>query len=195
MPTQKICERCGYMSSKDVCKACVLLEGLNRGLPQLGIGKETRQARMVSKAILAFDKLYLITLFFSLFPASTARRSRHVEASSHNCTALFRDQKGCGRTRCCHTSRSFSSIHATTPRAHRYPGTSWKDWKERSELVDSKGGAKIEYCTYIVTKVDTTIMIGKETSDSRIFLHPSSVRIRIKAILICSPQIMQSWSL
>ncbi|KAL1930620.1 hypothetical protein VTP01DRAFT_10782 [Rhizomucor pusillus] len=46
MPTQKICERCGYMSSKDVCKACVLLEGLNRGLPQLGIGKETRQARM-----------------------------------------------------------------------------------------------------------------------------------------------------
>ncbi|KAI9164222.1 cytosolic thiouridylase subunit Ctu1 [Blastocladiella emersonii ATCC 22665] len=33
------CERCGYMSSQRVCKACVLLEGLNRGLPQLGIGK------------------------------------------------------------------------------------------------------------------------------------------------------------
>lgn len=42
MPTQKTCERCGYMSSNDVCKACVLLEGLNRGLPQLGIGKESK---------------------------------------------------------------------------------------------------------------------------------------------------------
>ncbi|OAD66101.1 hypothetical protein PHYBLDRAFT_119512 [Phycomyces blakesleeanus NRRL 1555(-)] len=42
MPSQKTCERCGYMSSNDTCKACVLLEGLNRGLPQLGIGKESR---------------------------------------------------------------------------------------------------------------------------------------------------------
>ncbi|KAI9216415.1 hypothetical protein BC828DRAFT_393615 [Blastocladiella britannica] len=33
------CERCGYMSSQRICKACVLLEGLNRGLPALGIGK------------------------------------------------------------------------------------------------------------------------------------------------------------
>ena len=28
------CERCGYMSSNTLCKACVLLEGLNRGLPK-----------------------------------------------------------------------------------------------------------------------------------------------------------------
>lgn len=28
------CERCGYMSSNKLCKACVLLEGLNRGLPK-----------------------------------------------------------------------------------------------------------------------------------------------------------------
>ncbi|CDS10517.1 hypothetical protein LRAMOSA03192 [Lichtheimia ramosa] len=46
MPTQKTCQRCGYMSSNDICKACVLLEGLNRGLPQLGIGKGTRVRRM-----------------------------------------------------------------------------------------------------------------------------------------------------
>lgn len=45
MPTQKTCERCGYMSSNEVCKACVLLEGLNRGLPQLGIGKESKVVR------------------------------------------------------------------------------------------------------------------------------------------------------
>lgn len=42
MPTQKTCERCGYMSSNELCKACVLLEGLQRGLPQMGIGKASK---------------------------------------------------------------------------------------------------------------------------------------------------------
>ena len=39
MPTQGTCSRCGYISSQKLCKACILLEGLNRGLPRLGIGK------------------------------------------------------------------------------------------------------------------------------------------------------------
>ncbi|XP_019637863.1 PREDICTED: cytoplasmic tRNA 2-thiolation protein 1-like [Branchiostoma belcheri] len=39
MPTQGTCARCGYISSNELCKACVLLEGLNKGLPKLGIGK------------------------------------------------------------------------------------------------------------------------------------------------------------
>ncbi|PHU29011.1 Cytoplasmic tRNA 2-thiolation protein 1 [Capsicum chinense] len=39
MPEQGTCERCGYISSQKWCKACVLLEGLNRGLPKLGIGQ------------------------------------------------------------------------------------------------------------------------------------------------------------
>jgi cytoplasmic tRNA 2-thiolation protein 1 len=33
------CERCGFLASQKVCKACLLLEGLNKGLPKLGIGK------------------------------------------------------------------------------------------------------------------------------------------------------------
>jgi len=37
------CTQCGYISSQPVCKACVLLEGLNRGLPQLGVGKSSKQ--------------------------------------------------------------------------------------------------------------------------------------------------------
>lgn len=45
MPTQKTCERCGYMSSNELCKACVLLEGLQRGLPQMGIGKASKAKR------------------------------------------------------------------------------------------------------------------------------------------------------
>ena len=31
------CERCGYLSSQAVCKACVLLEGLNKGRPKTAI--------------------------------------------------------------------------------------------------------------------------------------------------------------
>ncbi|KAJ1691880.1 hypothetical protein LUZ63_016035 [Rhynchospora breviuscula] len=40
MPEQGTCQRCGYISSQKLCKACVLLEGLNRGLPKLGIGRK-----------------------------------------------------------------------------------------------------------------------------------------------------------
>uniref|UniRef100_A0A0E0C491 Cytoplasmic tRNA 2-thiolation protein 1 C-terminal domain-containing protein n=1 Tax=Oryza meridionalis TaxID=40149 RepID=A0A0E0C491_9ORYZ len=39
MPEQGTCERCGYISSQKLCKACVLLDGLNRGLPKLGVGR------------------------------------------------------------------------------------------------------------------------------------------------------------
>ncbi|XP_033474573.1 cytoplasmic tRNA 2-thiolation protein 1 [Epinephelus fuscoguttatus] len=42
MPVQGTCTRCGYISSQALCKSCVLLEGLNRGLPKLGIGKHHR---------------------------------------------------------------------------------------------------------------------------------------------------------
>jgi cytoplasmic tRNA 2-thiolation protein 1 len=33
------CTRCGYMSSRKVCKACILLEGLEKGLPKMGISR------------------------------------------------------------------------------------------------------------------------------------------------------------
>ncbi|KAI3423993.1 hypothetical protein D9Q98_009826 [Chlorella vulgaris] len=37
LPQAGSCERCGYISSQPVCKACMLLEGLNKGLPRLGV--------------------------------------------------------------------------------------------------------------------------------------------------------------
>ena len=39
LPKQQMgkCARCGYLSSQDVCKACVLLEGLNRNRPKTQI--------------------------------------------------------------------------------------------------------------------------------------------------------------
>ncbi|KAH0631304.1 hypothetical protein JD844_005586 [Phrynosoma platyrhinos] len=52
MPIQGTCQRCGYLCSQPLCKACVLLEGLNRGLPRLGIGKPS----YLQKALLVGEK-------------------------------------------------------------------------------------------------------------------------------------------
>lgn len=49
MPERGICKRCGFVASQELCKACVLLEGLNRGLPKLGIGKKSKGDRMVAQ--------------------------------------------------------------------------------------------------------------------------------------------------
>ncbi|XP_055374426.1 cytoplasmic tRNA 2-thiolation protein 1 [Condylostylus longicornis] len=46
-PVQGNCERCGFVSSQQPCKACLLLEGLNRGLPKLGIGKRSKGNKMI----------------------------------------------------------------------------------------------------------------------------------------------------
>lgn len=47
LPTRGTCTRCGFVSSQEVCKACILLEGLNKGLPKLGIGKTSHYKRAV----------------------------------------------------------------------------------------------------------------------------------------------------
>jgi len=43
MPVKKTCIKCGYISSNDVCKACVLLEGLNTGKAKLAIGHHSKK--------------------------------------------------------------------------------------------------------------------------------------------------------
>ena len=37
---RRLCERCGYISSNALCKACVLLQGLNKGRARVVIGEE-----------------------------------------------------------------------------------------------------------------------------------------------------------
>lgn len=49
LPSQRICSRCKFVSSQEVCKACVLLEGLNKGLPKLGIGKSSKAKKMLEE--------------------------------------------------------------------------------------------------------------------------------------------------
>lgn len=48
MPKRRNCTLCGFVSSQEKCKACVLLEGLNRGLPKLGIGKSNKAKKLMS---------------------------------------------------------------------------------------------------------------------------------------------------
>ena len=43
LPTQGLCSSCGYVSSNVICKACMLLEGLNRGKPKLDVGKSNKE--------------------------------------------------------------------------------------------------------------------------------------------------------
>lgn len=56
MPERGICTKCGFVSSQNICKACMLLEGLNRGLPKLGIGKSSK----ASKALAALPNLRIL---------------------------------------------------------------------------------------------------------------------------------------
>ncbi|CAK1552625.1 unnamed protein product [Leptosia nina] len=49
LPTLRVCSRCKFVSSQEVCKACVLLEGLNKGLPKLGIGKSSKAKKMLEQ--------------------------------------------------------------------------------------------------------------------------------------------------
>ena len=42
LPKQQNCKRCGYISSNDLCKACVLLQGLEKGTAKLAIGNKSK---------------------------------------------------------------------------------------------------------------------------------------------------------
>lgn len=50
-PERRHCNSCGFVSSQEICKACVLLEGLNRGLPKLGIGKSNKAKQILSMSM------------------------------------------------------------------------------------------------------------------------------------------------
>jgi cytoplasmic tRNA 2-thiolation protein 1 len=44
------CKKCGYLSSQEVCKACVLLEGLNKNRPKnkIELGYEVQEVSLNS---------------------------------------------------------------------------------------------------------------------------------------------------
>lgn len=56
LPSKGTCARCGYISSQEVCKACVMLEGLNKGVPRLGVGKTSKVNKKMEELKLADNK-------------------------------------------------------------------------------------------------------------------------------------------
>ena len=67
LPVQGTCSNCGYIASQGLCKACIMLEGLNRGLPRLGIGKAT-----ASNLQQKIEKLQLESARHTETPSSSA---------------------------------------------------------------------------------------------------------------------------
>ena len=53
LPVPGKCGRCGYISSQPVCKACMLLEGLNKGMPTLGVSRTRTAKGPKAKAVAA----------------------------------------------------------------------------------------------------------------------------------------------
>ena len=43
MPVKQNCKNCGYISSNELCKACVLLEGLNSGKAKEANGRKSNK--------------------------------------------------------------------------------------------------------------------------------------------------------
>ncbi|KAL3158142.1 cytosolic thiouridylase subunit Ctu1 [Trebouxia sp. C0010 RCD-2024] len=61
LPQPRKCDRCGYICSQSVCKACQLLEGLNKGLPSMGISRPGQvKSRTATK--LAAEKLRALSV-------------------------------------------------------------------------------------------------------------------------------------
>jgi cytoplasmic tRNA 2-thiolation protein 1 len=78
-PVQGKCARCGYISSMEVCKACIMLEGLNKGMPRLGVGKSSKaKSNIASRSpsvSLASSSSSLVTLDVS----SNAEKLKKLE--------------------------------------------------------------------------------------------------------------------
>ncbi|OQV18597.1 Cytoplasmic tRNA 2-thiolation protein 1 [Hypsibius exemplaris] len=72
MAVQGLCSRCGFISSQEVCKACILLDGLNRGLPRLAVAGKIKKVNRV-------------------FAVSTSQRS--VESASGDSGSPLTDDK------------------------------------------------------------------------------------------------------
>ncbi|KAG8182621.1 hypothetical protein JTE90_009984 [Oedothorax gibbosus] len=49
LPAQGLCQKCGYISSQAICKACIMLEGLNTGVPGLGVKKSSKVKDKIEK--------------------------------------------------------------------------------------------------------------------------------------------------
>ncbi|CAH0604407.1 unnamed protein product [Chrysodeixis includens] len=104
LPTQRICSRCKFVSSQEVCKACVLLEGLNKGLPKLGIGKSSKAKKMLeeynSKQINNESELEVAVKDLNNVSDVTVDKSKGLCRNKKN-TNKENDVDKCNKNNCC----------------------------------------------------------------------------------------------
>lgn len=78
LPQKGTCSRCGYISSQQFCKACVLLEGLNRGVPRLGVGKSSKDKAKFAE-LQAFDLQDSVSHVSGAMSSSSAHHNASLE--------------------------------------------------------------------------------------------------------------------
>jgi hypothetical protein len=119
-----VCDTCGYMSSQRVCKACVLLEGLNKGTARLAVGKDrhsgqARRAHEANRAAMAkrFPDQHTATAS-ELVAADRSAMARNPASSvSSHCDG--RDHT-CGSSQC--ACASIPSVLSATNSVPSGPG-------------------------------------------------------------------------
>lgn len=105
LPKQRICSRCHFVSSQEVCKACTLLEGLNKGLPKLGIGKSSKAKKMLEEhaRMLNEQKNDSITQVIEELGDETSNHKRKgIKSKKKNNNGSTEDSKNhCNKKDCC----------------------------------------------------------------------------------------------
>ena len=97
------CERCSYICSQRVCKACQLLEGLNKGLPGLGVKRTRGQKGGAGQGSVAGAK-----------GQAAASSSPHMGACSGGCREAPVADLGGGKE---HTGRGSNTCTHHQPKA------------------------------------------------------------------------------
>lgn len=80
LPQRSVCSQCGHVSSQSVCKACVLLRGLNQGKPRLAVGKSSH--RLWTEQTASSNGLCV-----EESGASDSDSVSNVSCESHSCSA------------------------------------------------------------------------------------------------------------
>ncbi|GAX79103.1 hypothetical protein CEUSTIGMA_g6543.t1 [Chlamydomonas eustigma] len=103
----RTCERCGFISSQPICKACTLLEGLNKGLSKIKIQSSLEERRGSQKASAQCTAQCLnIT---PVHDSASLEASRALSQSSHD-----EQRVTGGHSACCRSSGTSASCTTHT---------------------------------------------------------------------------------
>lgn len=93
LPTPRACLRCQFVSSQEVCKACIILEGLKRGMPKLGVGKSSKAKRLLGSCARS-EHMKGDLVSHASSPTSTAATSSFPSSSSScsQCTCSLKNE-------------------------------------------------------------------------------------------------------